>query len=61
MTTLLFTNVHLVNPEAGTADLGSLLVEDGVITALGAEVAVPEGAEVVDGTGKYLADRKSVV
>lgn len=55
MTTLLFTNVHLVNPEAGTADLGSLLVEDGVITALGAEVAVPEGAEVVDGTGKYLA------
>lgn len=55
MTTILFTNVHLVDPEAGNVALGTLLVKDGVIAGHGQELAVPDGAQVVDGQGKYLA------
>lgn len=33
---------------------GMLLIEDGRITALGARVDVPEGAEVIDATGKVV-------
>lgn len=55
MTTILFTNVHLVDPEAGNVVLGTLLVKDGVIAGHGQELAVPDGAQVVDGQGKYLA------
>ena len=55
MTTILFTNVHLVDPEAGNVVLGTLLVKDGVIADHGQELAVPDGAQVVDGQGKYLA------
>lgn len=55
MTTILFTNVHLVDPEAGNVILGTLLVQDGVIAGHGQELAVPDGAQVVDGQGKYLA------
>ncbi|MEC8040644.1 MAG: dihydroorotase [Pseudomonadota bacterium] len=55
MTTILFTNVHLVDPEAGNVVLGTLLVKDGVIAGHGQELVVPDGAQVVDGQGKYLA------
>ncbi len=34
--------------------IGSVLVEGGIITAVGSDVAVPEGARVIDGTGKIL-------
>ena len=34
---------------------GTLLVEDGKIKAMGTAVEVPEGAEVIDASGKYLA------
>jgi dihydroorotase len=51
----LFTNVHLVDPEAGNVVLGTLLVKDGVIAGHGQELVVPDGAQVVDGQGKYLA------
>ena len=33
---------------------GTVLVEDGKITAVGATVEVPDGTTVIDGTGKYL-------
>ena len=51
----LFTNARLIDPETGTDTPGSLLVEDGVIAGVGAEVAVPDGAVVVDCGGKCLA------
>lgn len=54
----LFTNVTLIDPEALTEVPGALLVEAGriadVVTGAGAPPA-PEGAEVVDGGGKWLA------
>lgn len=51
----LFTNARLINPASGEDSLGSLLVQDGEITALGAEIAVPKDVEVVDCDGKCLA------
>ncbi|WP_045392019.1 dihydroorotase [Falsirhodobacter sp. alg1] len=51
--TLFLTNARLIDPEAMTVTEGSLLIEDGRIT--GRDVAPPEGAEVIDCGGKYLA------
>lgn len=51
--TLHFTNARLINPEAGTEDIGSLTVAEGVITALNAPA--PEGAETIDCGGHCLA------
>ncbi|SHI95155.1 dihydroorotase [Shimia gijangensis] len=53
--TTLFTNARLIDPKTLTDTLGSLLVQDGKIKAVGAEVDLPEDAEVVDCGGKYLA------
>ncbi len=51
--TLHFTNARLINPEAGTEDIGSLTVAGGVITALNGPA--PEGAEIIDCGGDCLA------
>ena len=55
MTTTLITNVHMIDPQASAVAHGSILLQDGKIAAHGAEIAVPEGARVLDGRGKYLA------
>jgi imidazolonepropionase-like amidohydrolase len=47
------TNAHVVPVSAPQFD-GSVVVEDGTITALGADVAVPDGLEVVDAGGAWL-------
>lgn len=51
--TLHFTHARLINPEAGTEDIGTLTVANGVITALNAPA--PEGAEIIDCGGHCLA------
>ncbi len=38
----------------GVIDNGTILFEGGVITAVGADVRIPAGARVVDGTGKHV-------
>lgn len=48
-----FVNARLVCPAGGEC-LGSLLIEDGVIAALG-EFDIPDGHEVIDLAGKVLA------
>ena len=56
MTATLFTNAQLIDPQAGHVTHGGLLVEDGVIAALGPELAVPSGAvRVHDCGGQFLA------
>ncbi|MDV4145005.1 dihydroorotase [Shimia sp. FJ5] len=55
MTSLLLTNARLIDPERDSDTLGSLLIVDGKIAAHGAEVEVPEGAEVIDCGGQCLA------
>ena len=55
MTATLFRNARLIDPVAGTVTPGALVVEAGLITAVGPEVAVPDGAELVDCGGQFLA------
>ncbi|NHQ74368.1 dihydroorotase [Roseovarius gahaiensis] len=54
-TTTLFANARLIDPEQGSDTPGWLLIEDGVIKAIGAEAAMPKAEEVVDCDGKCLA------
>ena len=49
----LFINARLIDPENGESE-GSVLIENGVITAVGI-CAAPEGATVIDCNGKCLA------
>ena len=53
MTILHFQNARLIDPQALSAEPGSLTVEDGRIVALDGDA--PEGATVIDGGGKCLA------
>lgn len=53
MTITAFVHAHVVPVESAPFD-GALIVEDGRITALGPDVAAPEGADVVDCEGKWL-------
>lgn len=55
MTDLLISGVRLLDPASGLDAPGALLVRDGRIAALGADVTAPDGAEVVDGGGHVLA------
>ncbi|MFS0705535.1 amidohydrolase [Cellulomonas sp. 179-A 9B4 NHS] len=48
------TGGYVVPVVGPPVDGGTVLVEDGVITAVGADVAVPEGARVVDATGRWV-------
>ena len=47
------TNARLVNPEAGTTEVGSLTLADGVIVAV--NDSAPKGVEVRDCGGLCLA------
>jgi imidazolonepropionase-like amidohydrolase len=49
------TGGHVVPIEGADIENGTVLIEDGKITAVGGpEVAVPEGATVVDATGRWV-------
>ncbi len=39
---------------SGTLERATLIIEDGEITAIGTDVAVPSGATVIDGAGKVV-------
>ncbi|MFL1876514.1 dihydroorotase [Hansschlegelia beijingensis] len=51
----LFTNARLVCPATARDEIGGLLVEGGVIAAIGSDVRPPAGAEIVDCRGAMLA------
>ncbi|USQ78698.1 amidohydrolase [Ornithinimicrobium faecis] len=51
--TLAITNAHVVPVEGDPFD-GTVIVEDGKITALGADVSAPDGADVVDAGGQWV-------
>ena len=55
MTQTLFTDARLIDPEAGTDDLGWLLTDKGVIAARGSGADVPQAGRVIDCAGKCLA------
>lgn len=50
-----FINARLIDPTSEQDLFGSLLVEDGMISAIGADISVPDAAEIVDCEGLCLA------
>jgi imidazolonepropionase-like amidohydrolase len=47
-------NATLLTITHGTIDKGSILIRDGKIAAVGTNVTVPQGATVIDATGKFV-------
>jgi len=52
--TVAVTNGYVVPVTSPPIEGGTVLVEDGVITAVGADVAVPDGARVLDAGGRWV-------
>ena len=50
----LIKGAHVVDPQVGIDDVRDVLVEGKVIAQVAEAIEAPEGAEVIDGTGKYL-------
>ncbi len=48
------TNATILTASHGTIEKGTIIIRDGKIAAVGADVAVPAGAQVIDGTGKFV-------
>ncbi|MEV0893171.1 amidohydrolase [Promicromonospora sp. NPDC050262] len=48
------TNAYVVPVAAEPIENGTVLIQDGVITAVGTDVTVPEGTETVDAQGRWL-------
>ncbi|WP_149538113.1 dihydroorotase [Siccirubricoccus phaeus] len=55
MSDLLIRNARLLDPASGLDAPASLLIQDGLIAALGADVTAPEGTPALDATGLCLA------
>ncbi|MBT0994921.1 amidohydrolase [Cellulomonas sp. DKR-3] len=52
--TVAITGGYVVPVVSDPIEGGTVLVEDGIVTAVGADVVVPEGARVVDATGRWV-------
>jgi imidazolonepropionase-like amidohydrolase len=48
------TNATIMTASKGTIPKGTIVIRDGKIAAVGADVAVPNGAQLIDGNGKYV-------
>jgi imidazolonepropionase-like amidohydrolase len=48
------TGGYVVPISADPIEAGTVIIENGVITAVGADVAIPDGATVVDAAGKWV-------
>ena len=48
------TNATVLTVTKGTIERGTVVIKDGKIASVGANVAVPSGAEVVDGSGRFV-------
>src|SRR5690242_8702258 len=52
--TTVIQNATILTITHGTIDKGSILIREGKIAAVGPNVSVPQGATVIDATGKYV-------
>ena len=50
-----YTNARILDPATGTDTMGGLIVEDGLITEVGANVTAAKAADVIECGGKCLA------
>ena len=48
------TNATIMTANKGTIQKGTIVIRDGKIVAVGADVAVPQGAQVIDGNGRFV-------
>ena len=48
------TNATIMTASGATIPKGTIVIRDGKIAAVGADVVVPAGAKVIDGAGKYV-------
>jgi imidazolonepropionase-like amidohydrolase len=48
------TNATILTVSHGTIPHGTIVIREGKIAAVGADVAVPAGAQVIDATGRYV-------
>jgi len=53
-TLVAITNATIITASHGTIEKGTILIRNGKIAALGKDVAVPAGAQLIDGNGKYV-------
>jgi imidazolonepropionase-like amidohydrolase len=51
---VLLQNASILTVTQGTIEHGSILIRDGKIAAVGADVQVPAGATVIDATGQFI-------
>jgi imidazolonepropionase-like amidohydrolase len=51
---LAITNARVMPVDGPVIDRGTVLIQDGKVAAVGADVAVPAGATVIDGAGKVV-------
>lgn len=51
---LAITNATIMTASHGTIGRGTVLIREGRIAAVGADVTVPAGAEIIDGTGRWV-------
>ena len=48
------TNATIMTAAKGTIQKGTIVIRDGKIAAVGADVAIPAGAQVIDGNGRFV-------
>jgi imidazolonepropionase-like amidohydrolase len=48
------TNATIITASHGTIEKGTVLIRNGKIAAVGKDIVVPPGAQIIDGTGKYV-------
>jgi imidazolonepropionase-like amidohydrolase len=48
------TNATIMTAAKGTIPKGTVVIREGKIAAVGANVSVPNGAQIIDGNGKYV-------
>src|SRR5271163_1030224 len=51
---VLIQNATVLTVTHGTIEHGSILIRDGKIAAVGADLKAPEGAAIIDATGQYV-------
>jgi imidazolonepropionase-like amidohydrolase len=53
-TLVAITNATILTASHGTIEKGTIVIRNGKIAAIGKDLAIPEGAQVIDGNGKYV-------
>ena len=51
---VLITNATILDGEGAKIEEGSLLLQDGKVSAIGADLEAPEGATVIDASGRWV-------